>query len=230
MKNPWHDYFVRSNESKCHPLDEQHVLAFNDSISAKKSVNKFRLRVDMEPLPYTGNPSSPILVLLANPGAGGSGPEITKNFTGKKLELHKKNLLHTHSSTYDYLARFNSPKNTQLESVYLKEHTQELAKLTSIESVAKNIFFVNYHAYQSKAWYPIPFTFPTQDYTFFLVEEAVRRNALILMKRNMLGWFTAVPPLAKHKNIGVFKSSRRISMTAGNLDTPVFNEVLKRLR
>jgi len=230
MNNPWREYFTRSNTAKFHPADEVHCHAFNEAIAPQKNSHLHKLREDLEPLPYLGNQNAPILVLLANPGAGGSGPERNVEFSGKKLELHKKNLLHDQQDTNDYAQKFNSPDDNLLESPYFKQCTRELVNLTSVEAVATRIFFVNYHAYQSKSWFPIPFTFPTQDYTFFLVDQAVKRNALIIMKRNMLGWFTAVPSLSRHRNIGEFKSSRRISLTERNLEESVFQEVVERLR
>ncbi len=229
MNNPWFEYFNRRNESKYHPQDEKHIVAFNNAISRHKSSDKYVLRRDLEPLPYLGNPSAPILVLLANPGAGGSGPEKNIAFTGRKLDLHKKNLLHQHENPSDFIDRFDSSDDNQLESPYFKKHTRQLIELTSAESVATNIFFVNYHGYQSKAWFLPPFTFPTQHYSFNLVSEAVKRDALIIMSRNMLGWFTAVPELYDHKNRAEFKSTRTIYLTQGNLKRPDFKKLLERL-
>jgi len=230
MKNPWHEYFNRVNQSKFHPLDELHVVSFNKAVSSLKNKKQVTLRNDLEPLPYLGRTGAPILVLLANPGAGGSGPERNVEFTGEKLELHKKNLLHQQETTSDYVLKFESPDDNLLESPYFKKHTKELISVTSVESVATNIFFVNFHGYQSKSWYPIPFTFPTQHYSFFLVSEAMKRNALIIMSRNMQGWFTAVPGLFDYPNRITFDSPRSIHLTKGNLKRRDYKKVLERLK
>ena len=229
MDNPWFDYFNRSSNSKYHPQDEKHIIAFNSAISLHKSSDKYVLRKDLEPLPYLGNPTAPILVLLANPGAGGSGPEKNIAFTGKKLDLYRKNLLHQQESPSDFIDKFDSPDDNQLESPYFKKHTRRLIEITSAESVATKIFFVNFHGYQSKAWYLPPFTFPTQHYSFNLVSEAIRRDALVIMSRNMLGWFTAVPGLFDHKNRVKFVSTRSIYLTEGNLVKSAFKKLLERL-
>jgi len=234
MNNPWFEYFRRGNKSKFHPQDEAHVIAFNNALFELKTetedVERYKLREDLEPLPYFGNPNAPVLVLLANPGAGGSGPERNVEFTDKKLELHKKNLLHQQENISDYVAKFDSPDDNLIESPYFKKHTKELVKTTSVESVATKIFFVNFHGYQSKSWHAVPFIFPTQHYSFFLVSEAVKRDALIIMSRNMLGWFTAVPELLEYKHRGEFDSPRGVYLTKGNLEKSVFDELLERLR
>jgi len=230
MKNPWHDYFKRNFYDMYHPKDKDHVDAFNKAISSQSSSDKYILRKDLEPLPYFGNPLAPVLVLLANPGAGGSGEERNIRFTGRKLELHRKNLLHQQESISDYVAKFNSPDDNLLESPYFKKHTRQLAQTTSIETVATRIFFVNFHGYQSKSWQAIPFIFPTQLYTFFLVTEAIKRKALIIMSRNKVGWFTAVPDLLQYKHRIEFLSTRNIYITKGNLRKGDFERVLKKLQ
>ena len=229
MKNPWHEYFDRNYKDMYHPQDRQHVHAFNKSVSGQSSSENYKLRRDFEPLPYLGNPVAPVLVLLANPGAGGSGREKNVKFTGRKLELHKRNLLHQQERIADYVDRFDSPDENILESPYFKRHTKQLAELTSTESVASKIFFVNYHAYQSKSWYPIPFIFPTQHYTFFLIEQAIKRDALIIMSRNKLGWCTAVPQLFDYRNRIEFLNTRNIYLTKGNFRRGEFKKILERL-
>jgi hypothetical protein len=230
MKNPWHEYFNRISPKKLHPQDEAHVISFNMAISSRKNQENIRLRTNLEPLPYLGRPNAPILVLLANPGAGGSLQRSEREFSDRKLELHRKNLLHAQERTIDYVARFESPDDTSLESPYFKKHTKALVDRTSVESVALNIFFVNYHGYQSKAWHPIPFTFPTQRYTFFLVSRAMKNEALIVMSRNMTGWFTAVPGLFDYGNRINFESPRRIFLTEGNLRSSDYDRVLSHLK
>ena len=225
MENPWHEYFARKNKSKFHPKDEASAFAFNKTISSGKNSEKHKLREDLEPLPYLGNPSAPVLVLLANPGAGGSGEEKNIPFTGKKLELHQRNLMHQQQID-DYILKFNSPDDNFLESPYFKAHTKQLIEATSVKSVATKIFFVNFHGYQSKSWYPIPFTFYTQVYTFELVKKAVFNGALIIMSRNKIGWFTAVPELTRYSNISTFISPRKVHLSEKNLKPKVFQKII----
>jgi hypothetical protein len=229
MRNPWHDYFKRDFIDKFHPQDIAHVKAFNAAISSQEYSNLYTLRSDIEPLPYLGNPLAPVLVLLANPGAGGSGPEKNSKFTGRKLELHKRNLLHQQKNVDDYVERFESSDENLLERPYFKKHTEQLAQLTSIESVATKIFFVNFHGYQSKSWQAIPFIFPTQLYTFYLVSAAIKRQALIITSRNKVGWFTSVPGLMEYENRIEFLNTRNIYMTKGNFKRGQFKKVLERL-
>ena len=125
------------------------------------------------------------------------------------------------------LFRSNSLENPNLESSYFKQRTAKLVSATSIESVINNVFFINFHAYHSKSWYAIPFTFYSQKYSFELVRSAVKRNALIIMSRNMTGWITAVPELASYEHRFTFKSSRSVHLSEKNLGIKEFRTIVK---
>ena len=221
MENPWKEYLVRQNKNKFHPQDEAHVLAFNSAIKDRKS---YELAEHLEPFPYLGNPNTPIFVLLANPGK--SGPEEKKSFSysPKKLELHKSNLLH--QGIDDFIFRLDSPKDRTLESPYFKSRTAKLVEASSLHSVATKIFFVNFHGYHSQSWYPIPFTFYTQNYSFNLVKEAVSRGSHIVMSRNTTGWLTAIPELVKYPHRSLFKSTRSVHMSEKNLGSKEYQKIL----
>ena len=144
-----------------------------------------------------------------------------------KLEQNRKNLIH--GDLESFRSRIDSPNEPEMESAWFKPRVRELVAETSVERVTRGLFLVNFHAYHSRSWHPIPFTFPTQHYSFDLVSEAVRRDALIIMSRNMLGWFTAVPGLFDHKNRVEFESTRSVYLTEGNLGKTAFKKLLERL-
>ena len=134
-----------------------------------------------------------------------------------------------HVDLESFRSRIDSPSKPEMESAWFKPRVRELVEKTSVESVTRGLFLVNFHAYHSRSWHPIPFTFPTQHYSFNLVSDAVNRDALIIMSRNMLGWFTAVPDLFDHKNRVEFLSTRSVYLTEGNLGKNAFKKILERL-
>lgn len=225
MKNPWIEFVHQNSKLRFHTLDIDHVHAFNLAIANRKS---FQLAGHLEPFPFLGNPKAPVLVLLANPGKSDEETSINFKLSKRKIQFSNDNLLHNNLD--DLRFRLDSPEDRNLESTWFKTRTAKLVEATSIEAVVQNLFFVNFHAYHSKSWYPIPFTFYTQRYSFELVRKAISREALILMSRNTLGWLTAVPELVDYKNVYMFKSSRSVHITEGNLGKKVFNEVRKRIK
>ncbi len=223
MNNPWIEYLLQRSRDTFHDLDREHARAFNDVMKRRKN---FLLADYLQPFPYLGNPKAPVLVLLANPGK--SGREANRNYRmpANKLLLSHDNLLHKGK---DFAKRLYSPNMPSLESKWFKARTKRLVDDTSVETVSQNLFFVNFHAYHSKSWYPIPFTFETQRYSFWLVNNAIQRGAIFLMSRNTTGWLTAVPSLTSYKNKFEFSSPRSVHISSNNLTKKAYNKILGKI-
>lgn len=227
--NPWLSFDPDSEEPKVHEEDLPFFRGFNKGMGARKGIDKkqYLLAEHLEPHPYLGNPQANVLVLMANPGVNEKEKNPKFRMNPEKLEQNRQNLRHENLESFK--SRIYSPENSDLESEWFKPRVKELVHATSVDRVTKGIFLVNFHAYHSKSWHPIPFTFPTQHYSFQLVNQAIERNALIIMSRNMLGWFTAVPNLFDHKNRVEFISSRSVYLSEGNLGKSHFKKILERL-
>jgi hypothetical protein len=223
MENPWHSFNPKGGEPKFHHLDRAHAQAFNKG----QTRAEYKLAEHLEPFPYLGNPLANIFVLLANPGT--SDREDNPNFQMNpvKAAQNRRNLVHKDLDSFR--SRVHSPENPELESEWLKPRIRKVVEATSPEQVAQGFFLVNFHAYHSRSWHTIPYTFETQRYSFHLVIEAIKRGSLIIMSRNMLGWFTAIPDLYEYKNRIMFKSSRSVHISENNLGTINYRKLLNRL-
>ncbi len=224
MENPWLTFNPEEDAPKFHDLDKAHAHAFNKGIGTR---DEFRLAEHLEPYPYLGNPLANTFVLLANPGVSEKETSLTFRMNPFKSEQNQRNLRHEDLDLF--LSGIDSPDNSEMEDEWLKPRIRKVVHETSLARVSTGIFLVNYHAYHSKSWHTIPFTFETQRYSFHLVSEAIRRNALIIMSRNMLGWFTAIPELHDHINRVTFKSSRSVHIPEENLGTEAYKKLLTRL-
>lgn len=224
MENPWISFNPLTEEPLIHNADLPHVESFNQAMSEKRD---FVIAKHLEPLPYLGNPNADVVVLLANPGVSEPERQLTFRMNPEKSRLNRGNLIHAGSDSFK--TRIHCPENRALESQWWKARVQALFERTTPANVADGIFIANFHAYHSRSWHPIPFTFPTQTYTFELVRRAVARDALILMSRNMVGWFTAIPGLYDHTYRKQFVSSRSVHLSPRNLGADVFESVVKRI-
>ena len=224
MENPWLTFNPEEDAPKFHDLDKAHAQAFNKGIGTR---DEYRLAEHLEPFPFLGNPLAKIFVLLANPGTSDKEDKPDFRMYPKKADQNRRNL--RHEDLDSFLSRIHSPDNPELESEWLKPRIRKVVEVTSPAQVSEGFFLVNFHAYHSKSWHSIPYTFETQRYSFHLVSKAIERNALIIMSRNMLGWFTAIPELYEYKNRVTFKSSRSVHISEQNLGTEAYKELLKRL-
>lgn len=224
MENPWLTFNPKENAPKFHDLDKAHAQAFNMGVGAP---DEYKLAEHLEPYPYFGNPLANIFVLLANPGVSKRNSEPSFRTNPEYVNQSQRNL--RHESPDSFISWVHSPDNPERESDWLIPRIRKVVGETSLERISSGLFFINYHPYNSKSWYPIPFTFETQLYSFHLVSEAMKREVLIIMSRNMLGWFTAIPGLYEYKNRVKFKSSRSVHISRDNLGTEAYEDLLKRL-
>ena len=201
-----------------------HAQAFNKGMEGH---NEYTLAEHLEPYPYFGNPNASIFVLLANPGISKKESDPSFRDDPENVDRNRRNL--RHESADSYLSWVHSPESTESQREWVLPRIRNVVHETSLKQVSNGLFFVNYHPYSSKAWYRIPYTFETQCYSFHLVNEAMKRNALMIMSRNMLGWYTAIPELHDYGNRVKFKSSRSVHISQENLGTEVYQDLLKRL-
>ena len=224
MENPWLNFCPKENEPKFHDLDRAHVQAFNKGLEGH---NEYTLAEHLEPYPYMGNPNANVFVLLANPGINKRETDPNYRTNSEYVKRNLRNL--KHESADSFLSWVHSPYNPEMESDWLIPRIRKVVHETSLERVSTGLFLINFHAYNSKSWYPIPYTFETQRYSFHLVSEAMTRGALIIMSRNILGWFTAIPGLYDYKNRVTFVSSRSVHISQENLGSEAYRNLLKHL-
>ena len=224
MENPWLTFNPDKDAPKFHDLDKAHAQGFNKGLEGS---NEYTLAEHLEPYPYLGNPNANIFVLLANPGISKRQTDPSFRINPENVNRNQRNL--RHESADSFLSWVHSPDNPERKREWLIPRIRKVVHETSLERVSSGLFLINFHPYNSKSWYPIPFTFETQRYSFHLVREAMKRNALIIMSRNILGWFTAIPGLYDYKNRVMFKSSRSVHMSEKNLGTDVYKLLLMRL-
>lgn len=60
------------------------------------------------------------------------------------------------------------------------------------------------------------FQIPSQKYTFFLVEEAMRRNALIIQMRSKRVWQEAIPALSGYPHYFALKNPQNPTISEKN--------------
>lgn len=233
MNNPWLTFNPAPEAPKLHEQDAVFVKAFNNGMKSSdiKSKANFLLAEHLEPFPYLGNPNANVFLLMANPGVNADEKKKSFKMHPEKILQNRRNLRHEDLDSIK--SRIDSPNKPELESIWLKPRVRELVERTSAQRVSNGIFLVNFHAYHSKSWRTIPVTFPTQHYSFYLIKEAIKREAVIIVGRNKLGWVTAVPGLFEYKeesgNVIEFDSKRSIYISSGNLKSKAFERIIERI-
>ena len=218
------EYSPRAHEPKFHELDLSHAEAFNRLMTENPD---YVLADHLDPYPYTGNQKANVFVLLANPGVSKIQKDPAFEMHTKFREQNLRNL--RHESPENFISWIHSSDNPEKAEDWWIPRLKKLVADSSLERVSKNLFFINFHPYNSVSWYRIPFIFPTQEYSFQLVREAMSREALIILARNELGWCTAIPELLNYRKLVRFKSIRSAYISPNNLGSPAYQELLNHL-
>ena len=222
MRNPWKDTPMTGDFVL--PMDEEFVMAHN-LIYRRKKEHQIDLR--LPPAPFFGLHDAPVVVLLANAGVYPDDLEI------QLLEANKRMILESIASPNGRpFVDLSSDYAIPAKSAWWKHHTRDLAAVVGgYDELSRKILAIELHGYHSKKWSPPLANFPSQKYSFHLVEQAIARGALIVTARCRDYWLAAVPKLATYSNvIKKTKSPRAAHLSRGNLSATDFAKLVRALR
>lgn len=219
--NPWLD-LPSPDGSWVHPEDRAYVEAFNDVVGSKRP--EHRLVVEARPEPWVGRiHRAPILVLSANPGWTDADVEATQR--PEVARLVEANL----SGEEPLFWLDPRVEDTPGGAWYRRRLLGEVLKHADTEQVADSVALVDFHAYHSKNWTPLPVTLPTQRYTFEVVRSRLQDEVVVVVTRATHEWLVAVPELVDHRLRFSTNSTRTPRLSPGNLPAPGWAAILERL-
>ena len=216
MNNPWLEYDYKAN-NKVHPLDAELFEKVNRRLA--KRGEEFLLSDKNVALPYFGNPNANLFLLYANPGLDRTNtvreetPELSRLFdAARRHELLEDQAFVFLRSEFMGTPGYQWWERT-LRFVFRRYESPHARKMA-----LSNMFSAEIHPYKSVKYGPLTKKegyFPTSNYTFEIVDQAVKRGALILVARGKSEWFRAVPSLAKYDKV-IYLSSAQQSVISPN--------------
>ena len=212
MDNPWKEL----------PEQSPYILPQESSVISEfraRCKKNYQIQSQILPEPYIGNVDAPIYLLSLNPG-----------YSDKDLHWHSKknfksaiksNLLH---EPIDYPFYFLNPEFRESPgAAWWQGKLKRLIFDTTLEIVANNIFCVEYFSYHSENYKEIPKSISSellksQRYSIYLVRQAIKRNANVIIMRSSKKWFSSVPDLKDNKNVYELRNPQNVCVTPNNLD------------
>jgi hypothetical protein len=222
VANPWQGWRARgSNVLDC---DRPYIDEFNAYIERKrlKKCDAIRVRTNLLPEPYFGRFNSPLVLLLLNPGVDKHNQEEalhrSRSFRGALLGAvrSKRGAPHFH------LLCGQGPGH-QWWSSSCAELLERLEG--NHERLANKLLAIEYFPYHSTSFDHRTPRLPSQEFTFQLVRNAIRRDALIVCMRGELEWLGAVPELTKHEKFCVAKG-RKVRLSPTSVGLPYFEKIV----
>lgn len=205
--------------------DKSLVENFNKELSNKKT----KIHLELLPDPYLGNPQAKVVLLGLNPGFDESETEfhVENNYL---MRTGMENLVH---KITDYPFYLLNPNNSATKGYQYwngkRGKLKQLIKEFGIDIVAKQIFcieFFPYHSIEYDIRLPI---LNSQKYNFYLVRQAIKNNAVIVIMRNEKNWLKYVPELKNYSCCYKLKNYRTPWITRGNITSWGYDVICKSL-
>jgi hypothetical protein len=212
--NPWRD--LPDAPPFVLPGDEAAVQAFN----LTANLNRFLHIDEVLPEPFVGDKEAPVVLLANNPGFSEAGlpGRQAPGFIGRMRDN-----LHHRAAAYPFV--YLAPEFSGPSKGWWEGRLRHLLERFGPEVVAKSVLAVDFFPYSSRRYGHGRLPLPSQQYSFDLVRNAVKREAVIILMRGQRRWLEAVRELRRYGRFIVMKNLQRATISPGNC--PRFEDVIR---
>lgn len=218
MDNPWRAFPHIGEDPLPMDREEEHVLPADRQAllehNRRLANDTYRIRWEVLPLPYLGRPDAPVVLLNLNPGY--SDEDIEFYSQEKVRGLWKRNLLH---EDLEYPFWLLDPRLLQNDGAcWWRDKLRFLIEVASLRRVANRIFCIELFPYPSRKYHRMKSDHPlvSQEYSFYLVRQAMRNGAIVVVLRSYDLWKKEVPGLAGYSLCYPLKNPQNVVLTPGN--------------
>lgn len=217
MQNPWQEL----------PTEPSYVLPKDKvCIDLHRPLLKFELRLDTLPEPYVGGLNKAEVIFLAlNPGFDDSDIIVNLNMP-KFIKANYINRNDPYNSPFYY---FDGGFEETGGYKWWAKKLGPLLRAGILESTLRDkIMLIEYLPYHSKNAKKIKnLVVPSQQFSFDLVREAIRRKKIIVIMRSPELWLKEVPEL--ENNSVTLNSWLNVIISPNNIGELNFNRILTKL-
>jgi len=222
MKNPWHN--LKENDGQSFILESDREAINDLNQNAKEDT---RVRENLLPGPYAGNPfEANVVLLLKNPGYHELDDDWHSNRHEEFVQTIWKNLRH---EEMEYPFYYMNPKFQDSPGWdWWNRHLQKLIERFDPEKLSKSICSIEWFPYHSrKAGFRSNFFCESQGYSFDLLKRAIGRGALVLILRAEKYWMHSLPELNKYHMKYIVNSTQSAFVSPGNTSEAIFQDICK---
>jgi hypothetical protein len=230
-ENPWHN--LPDQPPFVLPDDKDKVEAFN---KVKGCHHRHFLHLNFIPEPYVGNPDARLVLLGNNPGVADPPGKSAFRLEPAFATRMRNNLLHQLSDRFPFL--YLDPDIIPSDKLWweykLKHIFEEFGNKDIAKAVMARIIFAGeFFLYVSHKFGHGKLCLPSQKYSFELVRNAMKWEAVIVLTRGEKRWLKATPELHGYHLLVRLKQVQRAPISARNCRDNGWahiREVISRLR
>jgi hypothetical protein len=206
VDNPWLD--LPEEEPFVLESDKPNIADFN-----RAAGTDYLIHTELMPEPFLGNPQADIVLLNLNPGFNDRDPSFHHG-DPYFIESLRGNLVHRDQKYPFFLL---DPKNSASPGFgWWSQKLKPWIREFGLAAVASRVLCVEFFPYHSRKYKRMRSILPSQQYSFHLVKEAVKRNAAIIIMRQRKRWLEQIPWLAAY-DYSILNSAQNCTISSNNL-------------
>lgn len=204
--NPWND--IPKHPPYVLKNDFQGITLFNE----RYENTDYAIHLELIPEPYIGNIESEIVLLTLNPGF--SKDNLIEHSDPGFKQILFRNLK---SSNMSFPFYYLDPKLSHIRgAIWWNKKLKVLVERFGRSKVANKLMCIEYFPYHSKRYHSVDKILESQDYSFYLVQQAILAQKLIIIMRSRNRWEESIPALTKYKKAFVPNSPQNVCVTNNN--------------
>ena len=184
----------------------------------------FEVHLTALPEPHTGNTQAGVVLLSLNPGhtEGDATEHADPTYAAVIRSCHAESPVR-----YPFYP-LDPAYQQMLAGQWWMKKTRALREVVGVDAVAQGLLCVQFFPYHSRRYRPLlgGAKIPSQEWGFQLVLEAISRNAVIVLMRNRVAWFRALPQLAQYDSRRLFELQNRRNPTISSKNCPRGFEII----
>lgn len=181
--NPW--LRLPSEPPYVLPEDKPFIEAFNQGHAPDSN---YRINLDYIPEPRLGPTSAPVVILQLNPSYARGEFDNARR--------HDANLSSIRNESHHHLGA-----DSTLGGAWWDARLRSLRETVGETQLVNRICSIEFFPYRSISFAHGNIRLPSQQYTFSLVRDAIKRKAIFVVTRNFALWKSAIPELLDAKCI-----------------------------
>ena len=213
MENPWLELpkkqpYVLDQDSR---IINQYNEKYGDTIS--------KIQTHLLPDPYVGNTAAPIIILTKNPGYD----QLHDTYWHSRNDFHQiiRDNIEQKPSEFPF-AYFNPQIKGCPGNTWHKQKMKWLIADTSLKVVTQNVCSIPLFPYHCSSLKSIPKSItkdilPSQYFTQYILQQAIKRDALIIFMMAKSLWLKLVPELEKYPKCYKVKNPQTPVISPNNL-------------
>jgi hypothetical protein len=218
MENPWQS--LPTQAPYVYEADQPAIAAFNAKVG-----EHHRIPTDLLPEPFLGSKDAPIVLLSLNPGF--HELDYLTYQDPYALDAWKKNVRHEPQPYPFYLI---DPQLAHVAGAsWWRKKLKEPLLIAGPEEVANKFFCVEFFPYHSRKFKYMGSLLESQQHSFTLVNQAMDRNAVIILMRSQREWEYAVPRLTSYPMLFTLRNKQNAVISRNNCveGFPVIEAILR---